>query len=313
MDKERIELARTRYSLRDIVSADVVLRRHSGGWMGKCPFHNEKTPSFHVSDTRGTFKCFGCGAWGDIFDYVMLRNGLSFAESVTRLLGSSETVHTAAAFRKRQPDRESEAEDEKRRMAHAHAVWLKRRPIEGTLAEIYLRCRGITLPLPDALGHVDEAWCSDIKDKSQALVAPILSSAGHVTAIQQIFLSSETQDAWRDARGRRSKRTLGPMHDGCVRLGMPASTLGLAGSVEDALSAMQIFSIPVWATCGEGRLSRVWVPPDIETLVIFADADEPGEREARKCIRAPQFSHCRVELAPPERGKDWTDMLRDAA
>src|SRR3546814_16148773 len=53
--------------------------------MGLCPFHNEKTPSFTVSEEKGFFHCFGCGAHGDVVGFVMRGEGLSFPEAVERL------------------------------------------------------------------------------------------------------------------------------------------------------------------------------------------------------------------------------------
>jgi len=308
MDKERIERARTRFRLADLVGQSVKLHRASGGFLGLCPFHQERTPSFHLSTIRGTFKCFGCGAWGDVFDFVMLSRGLTFPQAVDWILGDAQD----SGWRSAASCREELADDERRRVAHAHALWLKREPIEVTVAETYLRkTRGLgAVVLPPILGFVSDAYCSPIGSTTGALVAPLQNSAGHVTAVQQIFLNPHTHDAWFGKDGKRIKRTIGVMGDGAVRLGVPDTILGLAGSVEDALAASVLFSLPVWAVCGEARLSRVWIPPEIERVMIFADSDEAGRREAQKCMSAKYAAHAEVEIVMPDTGKDFVEMIQ---
>ena len=69
----------------EVVSDYVKLRRSGTGFMGLCPFHNEKTPSFHVSPRLGIYKCFGCGEAGDVFNFVMKMDGVGFNEAVRSL------------------------------------------------------------------------------------------------------------------------------------------------------------------------------------------------------------------------------------
>ncbi|MGH8868986.1 MAG: DNA primase [Actinomycetes bacterium] len=83
---EDIALVRERAHIAEIVGEHVALRNAGGGELkGLCPFHDERTPSFHVAPTRNFFHCFGCGAGGDVITFVMNVEHLSFAESVERL------------------------------------------------------------------------------------------------------------------------------------------------------------------------------------------------------------------------------------
>jgi len=77
---------KARTSLSQIVGQRVALKRAGRGeFTGLCPFHNEKTPSFTVSEDKGFYHCFGCGAHGSAIDFVVETEGLSFSEAVEKL------------------------------------------------------------------------------------------------------------------------------------------------------------------------------------------------------------------------------------
>lgn len=73
----------------EVVGRKVRLVRRGREHTGLCPFHNEKTPSFTVSEEKGFYHCFGCGAHGDVITFMMETEGLSFLEAVERLAGES--------------------------------------------------------------------------------------------------------------------------------------------------------------------------------------------------------------------------------
>jgi DNA primase len=80
---------RARIALSEIVGRRVKLTRAGREHKGLCPFHNEKTPSFTVSDDKGFFHCFGCGAHGSIFDFVSKTENLPFIDAVEKLAGQA--------------------------------------------------------------------------------------------------------------------------------------------------------------------------------------------------------------------------------
>jgi DNA primase len=82
---DKIEEVREAADIVDVVSDHVKLRRTGSNFMGLCPFHNEKTPSFNVSPNLGIYKCFGCGEAGDVFSFVMNIDGVGFEEAVRSL------------------------------------------------------------------------------------------------------------------------------------------------------------------------------------------------------------------------------------
>ena len=84
--EEDIAEVREKTRIDDVVSSYVTLRNAGGGSMkGLCPFHDEKSASFHVTPARGFYHCFGCQAGGDVIKFVMEMDGLGFTETVERL------------------------------------------------------------------------------------------------------------------------------------------------------------------------------------------------------------------------------------
>jgi DNA primase len=79
------EAIRERIDLVELVSGYVRLERAGSNFKGLCPFHTERTPSFYVSPSLNRFHCFGCGASGDAFSFLMRIEGLSFREALQRL------------------------------------------------------------------------------------------------------------------------------------------------------------------------------------------------------------------------------------
>lgn len=83
--KTMIETIRDHNEITEIIGSYLQLKRAGSSIKACCPFHKEKTPSFHVSPTRQTFHCFGCGAGGDVFNFVMRYENLDFIGAARRL------------------------------------------------------------------------------------------------------------------------------------------------------------------------------------------------------------------------------------
>jgi DNA primase len=83
---DSIAEVREKARIDEVVSSYVTLRNAGGGSQkGLCPFHDEKSPSFHVTPSRGFYHCFGCQAGGDVINFLMQIDGLTFGEAVERL------------------------------------------------------------------------------------------------------------------------------------------------------------------------------------------------------------------------------------
>ena len=83
IDYNELNALRDSVSLHEIIALDVVLTPIlDGQWKGLCPFHDDATPSFMVSEAHHIFHCFGCGVGGDIFGWFMRKRGQSFPEAI---------------------------------------------------------------------------------------------------------------------------------------------------------------------------------------------------------------------------------------
>ena len=82
---EIVEEVRSRNDIVDVINGYVGLKRKGNTYSACCPFHNEKTPSFHVSREKQMYHCFGCGAGGNVFTFLMEYEHYSFPEAVKYL------------------------------------------------------------------------------------------------------------------------------------------------------------------------------------------------------------------------------------
>ena len=125
-----------------VVTEKVGLRRSSSRWVGLCPFHAEKTPSFSVNPALGVYHCFGCGASGDAITFLRETQGLTFVEAVERLApkaGIELTAEDPAAAKARQR-RAALLEAMERAVAWYHERLLT--APDASAARSYLRSRG---------------------------------------------------------------------------------------------------------------------------------------------------------------------------
>lgn len=82
----------------DLISSYIPVKRAGSSFKANCPFHNEKSPSFHINPQRQSFKCFGCGEGGDAFTFVMKHEGLSFVDAIRKLAAKANIPIVEDAF-----------------------------------------------------------------------------------------------------------------------------------------------------------------------------------------------------------------------
>ncbi len=139
-----IERVRAGNNIEDVISGYVRLQRKGTSYMGLCPFHNEKTPSFSVHPARQTYHCFGCGASGDVFNFLMEYEKLSFKEAVRTLAvraGIEIPTEDVSEEKKKEISEKSRLFDIQKEAAKFYLF--KIRTPEGKIAEEYLKNRGL--------------------------------------------------------------------------------------------------------------------------------------------------------------------------
>lgn len=316
-----LQEARARRPMSEVVRAFVSLRKAGSEWAAPCPFHREKTPSFFVNDRKGFYHCFGCGAHGDAISVIMQLGHKSFHDAVTELLGSEPILESNVAKFERKL-RETTQEyvensgrfdgdaEERARLHEARAIWRNRKPIKGTIAERYLiEHRKLRPPFPDVLAFAPSLYFGPAQKQCPALIAALHDSADDLCAVQRIYLDAETGD--KAEPRKQSKRTKGPMRDGAVKLGTPGRLLGIAEGIETALSAMRLYSFPVWASLGAQRMKALRLPDNVKEVMIFRDNGDVGFKEAIAAAEKFEYEGRAVMIeAPPEQFQDWNDALK---
>src|SRR5262245_37378432 len=157
---EDIERVRSTVSLVEVVQQHVALRRVGRRWVGLCPFHAEKTGSFNVNEELGFYKCFGCGASGDVITFVRQVQHTDF-------VGAVEALAAKAGIALRYTSG-GEGRERQRRSRLVEAMetavqWYHDRLLEGAdarAARDYLRSRGITGDIARRyrLGWAPDEW-----------------------------------------------------------------------------------------------------------------------------------------------------------
>jgi DNA primase len=142
--QDTISQIRERASIVEVISDYVTLKKTGRNYLGLCPFHAEKTPSFTVSDEKGIFHCFGCNTGGGVFQFVMRMDQLSFPEAVARVakrygIPIEESEGTAASGR---PNERESLYRVNECAAANYQRMLSDHP-EGKIAWAYLKSRGV--------------------------------------------------------------------------------------------------------------------------------------------------------------------------
>lgn len=160
--EETIEEIRNKVDIVDVISEYIQLKKQGRNYFGLCPFHGEKTPSFSVSADKQIYHCFGCGAGGNVFSFLMNIENYTFMEAAATL---AEKVHInlpiqneGSPFSEKSPDYAEmfRAHDLLQKFYHHLLVNTK----EGTMAIEYLQQRGFTEDVINSfkIGYAPNTW-----------------------------------------------------------------------------------------------------------------------------------------------------------
>ncbi len=250
----------------------------------RCPAHKDRTPSLSVSDGPGGKLLVHCHAGCSQEDvWAALKN-----RGLVRKGKPSQTANGSnfAATRKSETDAE--------RRAEALAIWEASEPALHTPAQDYLDCRGIVIQPPT---------CIRYHAGINALVALVQARDGTFSAIQRVYLTTDSRGTWKTGRF-----SLGPIKGGAVRLTPTAESLQLCESVEDGLALLQMTGKATWAVPGAGSMVSFKPPPEVHEATVAPDNDKAGLEAIEKAIGSPNGELKLRRLLPPP-GKDWCDCL----
>lgn len=152
--EEKIREVADRLNIVEIIGEYIALKRSGANYLGLCPFHGEKTPSFNVNPARNIFHCFGCGAGGNVFSFVMKMEAISFPEAVLMLAKRAGIVIEERPFTPQERKQQDEQEEFYRitEMAAGYFRRLLTEQPEGETARNYLVGRGVTAETGKAYG-----------------------------------------------------------------------------------------------------------------------------------------------------------------
>jgi DNA primase len=183
LPREKIDDVRERTNIVDVVKRYVELKRAgTGSWKGLCPFHAEKTPSFHVHEPRQFFHCFGCGEKGDVFSFLVKIEQRSFMEVLRDLARQSGVDIPEPTLSPAERQAAAEAESERERMLRAmeEATRFYETQLAGSAgaaARDYLDKRGISKATSELfrVGYAPPGWDALQKRLSSQNVAASLA------------------------------------------------------------------------------------------------------------------------------------------
>lgn len=206
---------------------------------------------------------------------------------------------------------EAKAQAEKRAMA-AKRLWAETQPIAGTVAENYLRGRGISCALPDTLRFHSHCWHGPSESRWPAMVA--LVEGGEGFAVHRTYLRPDGSGKAELAGG--DKLMLGATAGGAVRLSGGVSRLVVAEGIESALSLLcGLLAEPatVWAALSTSGLRSLRLPENPSRLVIAGDGDQPGREAAHALATRAHTLGWSVAMLDPGNGADFNDVLTGKA
>ncbi|MDA8066027.1 MAG: DNA primase [Thermaerobacter sp.] len=342
LSREFVQQVRDRNDLVEVVGEYLPLQRRGKTYVGLCPFHAERTPSFGVSPDKQLFYCFGCGEGGDLFTFVMKKDGLSFQEAVVSLAERAGlTVPEADDPVQLERWRRQEALLAVLEAACVFFCRMLAEPTQGRAARAYLSERGVSEEAMARfrLGYAPPAWEALRPELTRQGFSPELAEAAGLLVRKERGFYDRFRERVifpiADRRGRvvafggrsldgsgakylnspetevfSKRRTLYGYHlarEGIRREGRAVLMEGYM----DVLTAHQ-FGVD----CAVGSLGTALTPEQVRLLadqagevVLAFDADSAGQRAARRGLEVFGSLPCEVRVLAIPEGKDPDEFL----
>jgi DNA primase len=208
MARDTVASIKDRLSIVEIVSPYVKLKRAGRSTVGLCPFHKEKTPSFHVSAERGTWHCFGCGLGGDGFSFIEKIEGVDFKGALKIL---AEKAGVTIEYTQGTNREDVSKKERLHALMNQAAEWYAGKLL-GSPAEAYAKQRGLTDETVAAwrLGYAPDAW--------RALLEAMSAQGFSIEELLAAGLVKEAEGKPGTYYDRFRNRLLFPIRDGVGRV-----------------------------------------------------------------------------------------------
>ncbi|MBO8164092.1 MAG: DNA primase [Brevibacillus sp.] len=343
--EEIVQQIRAANDIVDLISEHVQLRKSGRSLIGLCPFHSEKTPSFHVSAERQFFHCFGCKAGGDVFSFVMQMEQLTFPEALRKLADRAGILLPSSYSQ--DSGKENTA---KQAMYDAHKLvarlyhhvltempygqkameYLRKRGLtDQTIAEYqigfapdswdflttWLQKRGFSLPLMVEAGLLARSEDGQrIYDRFRGrIMFPICDTQGEVIGFGGRSLG-ESQPKYLNSPETplfAKSSVIFNLHRARSAIRKRKQAILFEGYV-DVISAWQAGIQHGIATLGtsfteqQARLIR----RNAEQVIVCYDGDAAGQEATEKAVELLQQAGCTVRVAPLPQGVDPDEYIR---
>lgn len=248
-----------------------------GDLWAACPFHNERSPSFHVVVADGFYKCFGCGQAGDVIQFVRAYHNVDFPTAVNMLLGrvGADPAARASAAARYRADQEAAARRaavaDMRKLEKARSLVARSRPIAGSLVQDYLLSRGLDISVlgtPVDLGVINglEYWTgrhaeAQLIGHFPAMVAAMRNAAGDVCAAHVTYLakdgSGKAEIVDPETGELLAVKKMQGLPWGCaIRLYPVQDIVAISEGIESGLSVRVVDpDLPIWVAGSLGNLA----------------------------------------------------------
>ncbi|MGG0939628.1 DNA primase [Brevibacillus centrosporus] len=346
---EFVNQVRAAVDIVDVVGEYVQLRKSGRAFLGLCPFHSEKSPSFNVNAERQFFHCFGCGAGGDVFSFLMKLEQLTFPEALHKLaeragIDVPKPPQEEASPEKRAKQAMLEAHELVSKLYHyvltetpygveAMKYLTKRGMSSQTLTEYqigfapdswdfvtqFLKKRSFSQDLMVEAGLLAKSEAGKVFDRFRGRVMfPIHDSQGHVIGFGGRLLDNthpkSSQPKYLNSPESllfNKSATLFNLHRARSTMRKRKQALLFEGYV-DVVSAWQAGFMQGVATLGTAlteQQARI-LRRNVESVVLCYDGDAAGQEATSKAIHVLQQAGLIVRVAPLPQGVDPDDYIR---
>lgn len=276
-----------------------------GRWFGSyglayCPAHNNtNTPALSLSNGDGGQLLAHCHSGCDFREIINALSGLALVTThYCPIQPNLIQLETQRSIEKTRQERLS---------AQAKAIWDSSLSIRGTLAETYLRKRGITCSLPDTLRFHASCWHQS-NQRLPALIARV--EGAERFAVHRTYLDEQANKALLSP----SKAMLGSCKGGAVHVLSGGGKLVVAEGIETALSlgsGLLPNPVSIWAALSASGMAGIKLPSEPHQLIIAPDSDDKGvgKQAAYSLAHKATALGWEVSIYPAPDGMDWNDYL----